>query len=441
MAGVSEQLGHADAVRPGAWLLLSILSAISLVSLLDRQILSITIEPIKQEMGYSDLQIGLLQGLAFAAFYAVFGIPIGWLVDRVPRRRILFFGIAIWGCATVMTGLSRGFLQMFAARTAVGVGEATVNPCSFTMIADAFPRHKLAIPMAVFANAQILGGGLSFILGGILLGWISARAPFDLPLFGTITPWRALFLVAGTLTLPAALAIWIVREPVRPCTRSPGSLAAVLERRSVLIPHCVGFTAILVMINTTTFWNLAYMARSFHWSPARVGLAYGILLILSMTIGNISAGFLLDRGHARMGGGIHFRWFTAAALIAIPITSLSYWTTSAGLFLAATGLYLTVLAGYPASAAASLQIFAPSGSRGLATGLYILISSVIGLGIGPMLVGLLNLGLWSSDAHLGGSLTIIASVSLAIAALALRRAATVVDATTSEVKSGHSIVH
>src|SRR3546814_13677692 len=109
----------------------------------------------------SDFQLGMMQGLAFAVSFSLFALPIGALVDRCARRWILFAGVLFWGAATVGTGLARTVYEMFAARLALGAGEATVNPCSYTMIADVFPRDKLTVPMSVFSIAQIAGAARS----------------------------------------------------------------------------------------------------------------------------------------------------------------------------------------------------------------------------------------------------------------------------------------
>src|SRR5690606_30105395 len=111
------------------WTMVTILSVLSFISLLDRQIFALAVDPIRQELGFSDLDIGVIQGLGFAAFYAMCGLPIGMLVDRFSRRKILLLGVGLWGVATALTGLATTFAQMFMARMALGLGEATVNPC------------------------------------------------------------------------------------------------------------------------------------------------------------------------------------------------------------------------------------------------------------------------------------------------------------------------
>ena len=401
------------------WTMVTILSVLSFISLLDRQIFALAVDPIRQELGFSDLDIGVIQGLGFAAFYAMCGLPIGMLVDRFSRRKILLLGVGLWGVATALTGLATTFAQMFMARMALGLGEATVNPCSYTMIADRFSRDKLTVPMSVFSTAQIVGAGMSIVAGGTLLHWLMHQPPVILPLVGYLSAWRLMFLYAA---LPALMGIVLVkwlREPPR--TRwsanvTPKLIPCIKAKWPVMLCHFCGFTAIQVMMATTGFWNLPYMARAFHWSPTQIGLGYGSMLLIVMICGNLIASRIIDRRLKRGARATHFFWFATCALLAIPLTLASYAATNPMLFLLPTAAYLALLAGYPAAAAASLQNLVSPLLRGRMTALYVMFSSVMGYGFGPMMVGLTNRFLFGDDDHLNGSLAILSAFSLTMGA-------------------------
>ena len=125
--------------RGRAWYIVAVLTLAYIVSFLDRQILALLIEPIKQVLNLSDTQVGLLLGPAFAVFYVTLGYPAGLLADRKSRKVIITSGIAVWCIMTALCGLARDFRQLFAARVGVGVGEATLTPAALSMISDCFP--------------------------------------------------------------------------------------------------------------------------------------------------------------------------------------------------------------------------------------------------------------------------------------------------------------
>ena len=153
-----------SAVR--AWTVVVLLLLAYAVSLIDRQVLSLLVQPIKASLDISDTQISLLHGLAFAIFYTMFGILIGRAVDKYNRRNIIVAGITLWCLATIACGLASSFAGLFIARMFVGVGEATLSPAAFSMIADYFPPERRARAMSVFSTGVFVGSGLALILGG-----------------------------------------------------------------------------------------------------------------------------------------------------------------------------------------------------------------------------------------------------------------------------------
>ncbi len=170
MALTQEQATRAsnsDYPAPGyAWYVVVILTIAYIFSFLDRQILSLLVEPIRADLGITDTQIGLLQGLAFGIFYTVLGIPIGRLADRYSRRGIIAAGTTIWCLMTAACGLARNFPQLFLARIGIGVGEAALNPSAFSLISDYFPRARRARPMSFYNMGVSLGAGLAHGHGG-----------------------------------------------------------------------------------------------------------------------------------------------------------------------------------------------------------------------------------------------------------------------------------
>ena len=167
---MQSKLNNSYPPRLYAWLVVLILLLANICSFVDRMILTLLVEPIKADLSLSDTQIGLLHGFAFAAFYALMGLPIGRLADRVHRRNVIVIGITLWSFMTAFCGLARNFLTLFLARMGTGVGEATFNPCAFPLLADYFPKSTRSKAMSLVAIGPYFGGGLSFVLGGLVLG-------------------------------------------------------------------------------------------------------------------------------------------------------------------------------------------------------------------------------------------------------------------------------
>ncbi|MBT8143766.1 MAG: MFS transporter, partial [Gammaproteobacteria bacterium] len=187
--------------RNSRWYALGVLVLVFTSSHVDRQIMGILLEPIKQDLGASDTQMGLLVGLTFALFYATLGMPIAMLADRSNRRNIIAWAVTIWSVMTVACGYAQTFIQMVLMRVGVGVGEAGSNPPSHSMISDMFPMEERATAMSIFAMGVNFGVLIAF-LGG---GWMSEH-------WG----WRTTFIVVGVPGLLIALLVRLTLvEPER----------------------------------------------------------------------------------------------------------------------------------------------------------------------------------------------------------------------------------
>ena len=188
---------HRGAVPLAAWFTLAIFIVLYLLSFFDRQILSLVLIPIQQDLGLDDIQLGLVHGLAFSLFYATIGLALGWAIDRFSKQWLLFGGVVIWSLATVACGLVDSFNGLFAARVFVGFGEAVVAPAAMVVLTSIFPRERLGLVMGVYASSTNVGAALVFIAGGAMLTSLNAAGGATLPLVGTLQPWQATFVIVG----------------------------------------------------------------------------------------------------------------------------------------------------------------------------------------------------------------------------------------------------
>ena len=206
----AEQVHHNPVY---SWYVVFVLMACYALAFVDRQILSLLVDPIKADLGINDTQFGLLQGLAFALFYTFVGLFLANLSDRKNRVKIIAVGIAFWSVMTALCGLSKTYLQLFAARTGVAAGEAALSPAAYSIIGDYFPKQKIGKAMSVYTAGVFLGSGLAFILGGYLMVTLPATMTF--PIVGVLKNWQMTFIVVGIPGLLFSLLALTIKEPKR----------------------------------------------------------------------------------------------------------------------------------------------------------------------------------------------------------------------------------
>ncbi len=249
---------------------LGLLVLVYAVNFIDRQIISILAEDIKHDLHLTDAQLGFLYGTAFAVFYALFGIPLGRLADNWVRTRLLSAGLAIWSAMTVLSGLSSSFVQLSAARVGVGIGEASAGPAAFSMLSDWFPRERRATALAIYSGGLYLGGGVSLLIGAVVVKAWNGHFPGGGPL--GLVGWQAAFLAVGFPGLLLALWVSTLKEAIRgradglpppppvadPFIRFWHDLTSVLPPLTLV--HLAQFGARTVMINLAVAAGFAGLA-------------------------------------------------------------------------------------------------------------------------------------------------------------------------------------
>ena len=276
--------------------LLFVLTAAYALSFVDRQILSLLVVPVKRELSLTDLQIGLLQGLAFALLYMLLGLPFGRLVDRHKRKRIILGGIGLWSVMTAACGFPRNFGELFLARIGVGVGEASLQPAAYSLLADTYPPDKLSTALSIFSMGAWLGVGSAFLLGGRvteIAATIAAVSGLNW------SGWRLLFIMLGALGLPICLLVFFFREPSRRHNAQSLAIAAtgrfLKARASLIAPLFLGYSLILLNVYAFLAWSPALLVRTYGWTPPEVGHALGLCALLLCPVGALIGGTIADR--------------------------------------------------------------------------------------------------------------------------------------------------
>ena len=380
-----------------AWRSVAILLVLIVLSTLDRQIIALQVAPMKAALHLTDTQIGLLQGFAFGACYAVAGLPIGWAVDRFSRRGIAYLGVTIWSLASAACGLAGSFWQLFAARTLVGAGEASVNPTAVSLIGDLFPRDKLGAPMGVYAAGIYLGSGVALAVGGLVVAAFAGKAAIAVPLLGDVAPWQAVFIATGLPGVVVAFAAFALRDPRpaatavrRPEGRSAGMVRFSRDHAALLFHSFIGFGLASFVFYALAAWTPAFLARSFGLPPGRVGWTWGLVVAATGIIGSLGGGALIDRA-AR--GGVR------DACLVVPATgALFAWPFVAGAYFMPGALPML---------------------RGRVTAGFTLVTGLLGSGLGPVAVALVTDRVFHDEARVGASIAVVVSLALPAVALLL----------------------
>ena len=411
----------AEPSRAYAWYAVGVLVLAYAFSFLDRQVLSLLVEPIKRDLGLSDTEISLLQGFSFALFNALGGLPIGRLVDNGRRMTIIPIGIAFWSLATAGCGLVRGFAGLLLCRMAVGVGEASLTPSAYSVIADAVPQKRLGLALGIFSMGVHLGAGLAFVLGGALVASLSTGGGPDWPLVGRLHPWQATFVVVGLPGLLVAAWTATLREPARRgAGPTPLPLREVLAyfranaRSLTALMLCAAFASMTSY--GITAWSPSFLVRTFGWSIAEAGRSYGAIVIVCGMLGVVAGGLVGDRLVARGVRNGRLMVMAAASACALPFTvaaPLMGDPTTALLLMAPATFLGTVTIG---TGPAALQEILPNRMRGLGTSLAVLVVNLIGLGLGPTLIALMTDYVIGDETQLRYSLAMVPLATLTLSA-------------------------
>jgi len=396
------------------------------VGALDRQVINLVVDPLKGALHLNDEQISLLQGFAVAAFYAVMAIPLGRFADRHNRKGLILAGAVAWSAATAGCGLASGFVGLFVARMMVGVGEATLTPAGFSMISDHFEERSQARPLSVFTGASFLGSGVALLLGGGLLAALGRSGPLNLPGVGRLADWQAAFLLAAVPGLVFAILLLSVREPARtlkadePRDASVADVLTFLRGNFRLVaPMLLGFAILASGQFALGAWTPTFLIRTFGVKPAFVGMTYGLLLAFGGSAGVIVGGFICDWMKARGWAAANLIVSIGAALAAIPFAAAFPFASSSTL---ALGLIapLAFLGPMPFGAGiAALPAVSPNRMRAQIMALYLLLSSLLGVGGGPWLVAVVTDRVLGDPAMIRYSLAMVGPALLVGGALLL----------------------
>jgi MFS family permease len=409
------------------WYAVIILLLAYVLSFVDRIIMSLLVIPIQSDLGISDTQMGLLMGLAFAIFYVAIGIPIAKLSDEKSRRIIVSVGIFLWSLMTAACGLAKSFPHLFFARIGVGVGEATLSPAAYSMIADYFSQNKLGRAIAVYQSGALFGGGLAFIIGGIVVNYAINADSISLPIIGVLQPWQIAFIVVGLPGVLMALMMLTVKEPKRTGMKEEfgqsvsikNTVLFVFANWKVYMAVFVGFGMLAIPITTVFTWFPTYLQRVHEVSIAESGRVLGLILFFLSSSGVLFGGWLVDYLKSKNYQDSFFRVGLMAAVLPVPFSLFVSSLASFDITIALLCPFVFFASMPLAVGPIILQVISPNQLRAQMAAIYMLFMNLLTAAIATTGIGFITDYLFQSDVAVGQSITIVNLLSAPVAFISL----------------------
>lgn len=280
------------------WYAVVILCLALLVSFADRLVINLVVDPIRAELALTEFEISLLQGAGFAVIFALAGMPCGRLADSANRRNVIMAGITLWSIATVACGLATDFWTFFAARVAVGLGEAALIPAASSLIIDCFSPRRRGAALGIFSLGATFGTGTALFVGGVVLAWSSAGLLEFIPLIGHLAPWRQLFVLVGLPGLMLLPLLALIREPPRGHSSGLMPLLGVLRQlvadNGAVLRVCVVKGALGIGDYALISWLPTLLQRSHGMTALEAGGLVALSITTSGVIASVAGGALSD---------------------------------------------------------------------------------------------------------------------------------------------------
>ena len=363
------------------------LTGVGVLNFVDRQILSILLEAIKEDLAFSDVQLGLLSGTLFAVFYSIVGIPVARLADRWDRGKIVSIALFLWSVMTMLSGLATSFLHLALARIGVAVGESGVAPASHSLIADRFTTNR-ATALSVYSIGGIFGAFLALSVGGWIsdnYGWRIAFFVAGLP--GVLLAFAAAFLIKDFRESEAFSKGMFMTEPGKPTlVQGVKLLWAIKAWRYAAIATAFTHVASLAI----GAFLASFMIRSFELSAADTGLIMAVVIGSCATTGSLGGGIIADKLSAKWG----IQWMswtlTLAFVVGGLLTPLLFMSTDLRLFVVLLAPYFLFISASGGVQFAIAQSLVGSSMRATSSAVLILMINLFGLGIGPVFLGFIS---------------------------------------------------
>jgi MFS family permease len=415
---------HPYPSRLAAWALVATLFFASVLNTIDRSMLNFLVDPVRQSLKISDVQISLLQGLSYSVFYVSAGLLLGLIADRTARIRLLMIGSLLWSAATIAGGLAASFAWMFLARMMVGFGEATLGPCAMPLISDSFTPARRGRPLSL----HLLGGSIASGLAAWAIGWVLKQAPRGtfrlIPGLAHAAPWRIAFVLAGALGAFLVIALACQREPPRRGvavnTSGNTSLGPILDyfrlNWAVFLQIYLAFALFSVAGYGTVNWGVAVLTRQFGLGEAAAVQSLGTTFFIAGAIGALATGQILDMPIISREPGAKLLLMALLPLGMLPATAMTLAPSGRLAILALSSLIL-ISPMVSITMLRTLSELMPNDMRGLSVSLMSFAGTMIGGVFGPLLIALCTEHFLGDERKIGLGVLIIAVPAVLLTSL------------------------
>lgn len=397
----------------------AVLFCVGLVVTMDQTVVALLIEPIKHDLGLTDVQIGLATSTAFYVVYGLLSTPMGMLTDRLNRVRLLQLAIVLWCGGLALTGLSHSFWLLVASKAITGVGAAISYPAAMSLFSDYFPPERRAFATMSYPIGTVLGGVAATLIGGFSFSALSRAVAADPHLLLGIAVWKVIALIFAAVGLLIVPALMLMREPARQEVgeRSSGPhLRELWAYRRYLIPNLLAIACISATGNSLGIWIIPSLMRLHDQQPEDFAGWYSLVSfatnMLAMFVGAKLINMARQRGSDRRMM-LPAMW---SAIIAAPTCCLAImpnvplFAVTAALFFFFNGVAIAI-------PIVSMNFRLPNELRGLAMGMQVLVTSAVGAAISPA-VALVSAGI-GGDMMIGHAMAIVGVPIALLAALFL----------------------
>lgn len=390
------QAASAGTAGNRGWYTVVMMAFVVMLAQIDRNVISLMVQPMKRDLELSDTEVSVLIGLAFTFFYIIVGPPMSRIADRGFRKTVVAGSLAVWSCATALCGIAQNFGQFFFSRAVIGGAESASSPAALSMIADVIPREKLPRAYAIY-NAGFMGGGaIALVAGGLLLGAFAGVEPIHVPGIGVIRNWQLVFMILGLPGLVVAAIIMItVPEPQRRRGHKAKGyplrevVSFVVANRAMHLPLLTGILINSLQTFGTVAWMPAFYERTYGWGPAIAGPLLGMVNMVSALAG-LFVGAWLAEWLGKRRDDANIRVLFLANFLSIPFIIAGPLMPTAWLALGVGAIGGAIGAMGGAGYNSALQLSTPNAMRGQINALYLFMIAAIGGAFGPLLIALLT---------------------------------------------------
>ncbi len=389
-----------------------------IVSYIDRQVLTIVVDPVKSSLDIGDTEIGFLQGILFSGVLMTAAVPMSYLVDRYNRVRVLLSCMVIWSLATLYCGFATTFAELVIGRMGLAVAEAVVPMAAMSVIGDLFPRHKVGQAAAVFMNGGYFGNGTALLLSGWMIAWLTPFHGQPFPLIGTFEVWRGLFMGMAGVSLFVAFFLFLYlkepprRELVKDDVNSESFWAFFWDKRGFIFSYCL-FAGCISLVGYSLYaWPATLLIRVHQMTPLEVGMIMGPLFLITSVPGTALAAWLGSRCTAERALQ-HLMLVMIGFMVVLGPLLVAMSLSTRGPALVALGAVLLMYAAAHAAILTPIQLIAPNRMRGRLAAVSALIYATPG-STGPVIIGLMTDRVFEDPMALGQAMAITFGAACAI---------------------------